>query len=110
MISPDDLWQAVQITNSLSLGIEYKQFTSGVKVIQLHSLNSEDICKNIVNIIKNNSIYDKNGIQAQTISEILKISITIVKEVLLIAESKEYICRDDSINGLSYFINLFLNY
>ena len=110
LISPDDFCQAVQVTNSLSLEIEFKQFNSGVKVIQLKSFNSEEMCVKIVNIINNSTYYKINGIQAQTISELLNISITITKEVLLIAELKEYICRDDSIYGLSYFINNFINY
>ena len=67
------------------------------------------MCSKIVDIIINNNNYNNNGINAQMISEVLNISIIIAKEVLLIAESKEYLCRDDSIFGLYYFLNSFIN-
>ena len=108
LISPDDFWQAVQVTNSLNLGIIYRLFNSGVKVIQLNSFNSDEMCSKIVDIIINNNNYNNNGINAQMISEVLNISIIIAKEVLLIAESKEYLIA--SLDYIISSIRLLINF
>lgn len=47
------------------------------------------------------------GISPTSVSQRLQISILVAKEQLLLAEQNEYLCRDDTINGVFFFENRF---
>lgn len=59
----------------------------------------------------NNSLSDKDiydiGVQASDVSSHFNISIIIAKEQLLLCEQYQYLCRDESIDGLFFYPNLF---
>ena len=59
----------------------------------------------------NSSLSDENifhiGVQASDVSSHFNISIIIAKEQLLLCEQYQYLCRDESIDGLFFYPNLF---
>lgn len=47
------------------------------------------------------------GISPTLVSNQFQISLLVAKEQLLLAEKSGYLCRDDTLNGIFYFQNLF---
>ncbi len=47
------------------------------------------------------------GLSATDLSKVFNISLIVAKEQLNLAEKKEFICRDESVQGVFYFPNLF---
>lgn len=62
----------------------------------------------LINIIKeeqkHNNFY---GINPTIVSNKLHISLLVAKEQLILAEQNGFLCRDDTINGIFFFENLF---
>jgi hypothetical protein len=50
------------------------------------------------------------GISPTDVSNELHISLLVAKEQLLLAESCEYLCRDDTLNGVFFFENRFTTF
>ena len=108
LVSPDDFLKSAEIMGSLSLGITLVRFASGVIILRLDSLNEDALCQNILQLSKSNYLdIDQNGIYATLVAQHLNLSIVLSKEVLLIAENRGLLCRDDSIGGLAFFPNKF---
>ncbi|KAJ5067590.1 vacuolar protein-sorting-associated protein [Anaeramoeba ignava] len=104
LISPDDLLKACQLFQKLGASMDLRKFDSGVIVIQSKSNNDEANCKTIIHLIQ------KNGpISPFELAKKLKISINLAKEQLLNAESNLFLCRDETIEGLYFYENFFLN-
>lgn len=102
LISPDDLLAACELLRRLHLKMSLRKFDSGVLVVQLDSHSDDEIVKRIVAVTQ-------DGPTSPTdISEKWKISVIIAKEHLLVAEKHGAVCRDDSIEGLYFYANLFL--
>ena len=74
----------------------------------INNNNRESIAKRVDG---NNSLSDKDiyhmGVQASDVSSYFNISIIIAKEQLLLCEQYQYLCRDESIDGLFFYPNLF---
>lgn len=107
LISPHDLLCACQGLNDLRLPIVYKEFSSGVLSIHLRDQTDERSDQKLLQIL---SDLDKNfriGVQPINVAQTLAISITVAKELLLDAESRGLLCRDDSVNGLAFFKNIY---
>ncbi|XP_030757433.1 vacuolar protein-sorting-associated protein 36 [Sitophilus oryzae] len=103
LLSPEDILSACKLMESLQLPLKLFEFSSGVKVLQLSSLDSESIA-NATSLL----IEDDGSISAEELGKKLGISITLAKERLLTAEKYGKCCRDDSIEGLRFYSNLFL--
>lgn len=114
LVSPDDLLEGVKCMQTLSLGIKLRKFDSGVMVAQDISLDDSEISNNILSLASQSMSMERggegggmSGISPSMVSKHFKISLLIAKEHLLIAEEKEIICRDETINGLFFFPNIF---
>lgn len=107
LLSPDDLLSAVEMMLALRLGMRLRSFPSGVKVVQLDSFNDEEWDMRLKQVLESAEDYRKYGITATGLARAFNISITLAKERLLEAERRGHICRDESIEGLSFFINCF---
>lgn len=108
LVSPDDFLQSARMLEKLSVGISLKTFPSGVSMLRLDSLNEESLCKSLVELLKaDEKEIQEDGIQASLVAQRFNLSIVLAKEILLIAENQELLSRDDSIGGLSFFINKF---
>lgn len=80
----------------------------------IYNKDGSDNSKNISKTVDDNddnSQSDKDiyqiGVQASDVSSHFNISIIIAKEQLLLCEQYQYLCRDESIDGLFFYPNLF---
>jgi len=51
---------------------------------------------------------ERPGLTADNIATTLKVNVVLMKELLLEAEQKGFLCRDESMEGVRYYENLFL--
>ncbi|KAJ8931917.1 hypothetical protein NQ314_015115 [Rhamnusium bicolor] len=84
LLSPEDILNACRVMETLGLPLKLYQFNSGVM------------------------IEDNSSLSAEELSQKLGISVTLAKERLLTTEKYGKCCRDDSIEGLRFYPNLFL--
>ncbi|KAF7280317.1 hypothetical protein GWI33_006228 [Rhynchophorus ferrugineus] len=104
LLSPEDILNACKLLESLGLPLKLFQFSSGVKVLQLNTLDSGTIAESTGILIE-----DNGSLSADELASKLGISITLARERLLTSEKYGKCCRDDSIEGLRFYPNLFLN-
>eukprot|EP00128_Syssomonas_multiformis_P016329 Colp12_sorted_trinity150504_noHs@2699 len=102
LVSPDDMLRACELFEPLGLPLRMKIFASGVIVVQLLSLNNEEICKKIEQLLVENAT-----LTAVVLSNIFKISITLALQHLLTAEQAGVLCRDETVEGVVFYPNLF---
>ena len=111
LVSPDDFLQSATMMGKLGVGISLKRFESGVIMLRLDSLNEEALCQSIVALAQSQDMdIEEEGIQASLVAQHFNLSIVIAKEILLLAESRGLLCRDDSIGGLAFFPNKFADF
>lgn len=106
LVSPDDLLKAASLTNKLRLGVRLRVFDSGVKVLQADSYDEEKMGERITTLLHAPE-FASTGLQASDLAARLNISLVVAKEQLLIAEARCFVCRDESVEGLFFFPNLF---
>lgn len=100
LLSPEDLLNACK---TLSGPMKLKKFPSGSTVLQLDSHDDEAIA------IETKEIIEKSeSMSVEELAKQVNISIILAQERLLTAERSGYICRDESIEGLRFYPNLFL--
>jgi len=102
LVSPDDLLAACKQMESLQLPMKLRQFDSGVLVVQLASQNDADNSKIIVKLIHHHGPLDE-----MKLSHLIKISIPLARQQLEQAEAMEYLCRDESLEGVRFYHNFF---
>jgi len=103
LLSPEDLLTACHLMSSLDLPLRLHRFDSGVMVLQLATHNDEAIVSTTQQLIK------ENGSQsAEQLAQAVGISVILAKERLLATERAGKACRDDTIEGLRFYPNLFL--
>jgi len=104
LLSPDDLLQSCKVMGPAKLSLSLRKFESGVLVLQ-SSQHSDDV------IIKMTSekVTTNESLSAQQLADMLKISVLLAKEHLLLTEKRGNICRDDSSEGLRFYPNLLLS-
>lgn len=126
LISPQDCLQAAGLFPSLSpaTALRLASFPeTGVKVIQL----SDDIGREAGERIREeivreserrqreselrreryDSFADSPSLSPLELSERWKISVVLAKQYLCVAEQKQILCRDESVHGVTFFINQF---
>jgi ESCRT-II complex subunit VPS36 len=108
LVSPEDLLRASELIGSLGLGIAAKNYPSGVKTLQFESFDEKYVSKKLLDLCKSEKVFADGGISATDVSRRLQISIVLAKELLISAESRGMLCRDDTIEGLAFFPNRFL--
>ncbi|CAD5225641.1 unnamed protein product [Bursaphelenchus xylophilus] len=107
LISPEDLLRAARSFESVGLPIRLHSFPSGVEVIQLTDKSTDDpkTISETYELVKLNGNLDKAQL-AQT----LGIPVVLANERLLAAETKGFLCRDDTIASMNFYPNRFLGY
>ncbi|XP_044749143.1 vacuolar protein-sorting-associated protein 36 [Coccinella septempunctata] len=103
LLSPEDTLNACKAMETLNLPLKLYQFASGVMVLQLSSLDDEIVTDATAKLIE-----EKKSLTCDELATHLGISIVLAKERLLSAEKVAKCCRDDSIEGLRFYPNLFL--
>jgi len=108
LVSPEDLYKACSMFEKLQIPLKLRKFSSGLIIVEDGSKNDGEICDSISNYIKNNSNNNTRGINSIELSKGLKIPVILVNEYLKIAEYAGSICRDETIEGVYYYENLFI--
>ncbi|XP_050428795.1 vacuolar protein-sorting-associated protein 36 [Adelges cooleyi] len=103
LLSPEDLMAACSLMNNdKTLPVKLKQFDSGVLALQSSSCNENIVLEKTVEAIK------KNGsLSAQELSTSIGLPVILAKEYLLNTEKNGKSCRDESIEGLRFYLNKF---
>ncbi|GJQ65317.1 putative ubiquitin binding protein [Trypoxylus dichotomus] len=104
LLSPEDLLNACRIMDSLNLPLKLYQFDSGVKVLQLQTLDNENVANTTYELIE-----EKGSLTAEELARLLNISVILARQRLLVTETCGKCCRDESIEGLRFYPNLFLS-
>lgn len=100
--------KAAELINSLHIGISIKRFPSGVCMLRLDSMNEDNMCQRLAELCQSNSLdVLSDGLLPSTVAKSFNMSIILAKEILIIAENRGILCRDDSIGGLAFFYNYF---
>lgn len=103
LLSPDDLVRACQLMERLKLPVRLRVFESGVMVLQLQSHSEEAI------VAETEEAVEKSGsLTAEELSRVIGLSVVLSKERLLTAERAGKLCRDESMEGLRFYNNLFV--
>ncbi|KZC07585.1 PREDICTED: vacuolar protein-sorting-associated protein 36 [Dufourea novaeangliae] len=103
LLSPEDLLNASRQLAPLGLPIVLRIFDSGVMVLQIQSHNDIAIVDVIANLIK-----DRGSLTAEELAQSEGISVLLARERLLVTEKYGKACRDDTIEALRFYPNLFL--
>lgn len=100
LLSPEDLLNACHYLNG---PIKLRKFPSGAMVLQLENHDDEAVAEETFQEV------DKaKCLSIEQLAQILNISLLLAQERLLTAERAGKVCRDDSIEGLSFYPNLLL--
>ncbi|KAF3840784.1 hypothetical protein F7725_006646 [Dissostichus mawsoni] len=102
LLSPEDLVNACKMFESLKLPLRLRVFDSGVMVVQLQSHSEEEMIASALD-----NVTDKGSLTAEEFAKLLGLSVLLSKERLLLAEKVGHLCRDDSVEGLRFYPNLF---
>uniref|UniRef100_A0A3P9I7G4 Vacuolar protein-sorting-associated protein 36 n=1 Tax=Oryzias latipes TaxID=8090 RepID=A0A3P9I7G4_ORYLA len=102
LLSPEDLVNACKMFESLKLPLRLRVFDSGVMVVQLQSHSEEEMIASALD-----NVSDKGSLTAEEFAKLLGLSVLLSKERLLLAEKMGHLCRDDSVEGLRFYPNLF---
>ncbi|MFT7818506.1 vacuolar protein-sorting-associated protein 36 [Arapaima gigas] len=102
LLSPEDLLNACKMFESLNLPLRLRVFDSGVMVVQLQSHSEEEMITSAVD-----NVSDKGSLTSEEFAKLLGLSVLLAKERLLLAEKMGHLCRDDSVEGLRFYPNLF---
>ncbi|XP_043259390.1 vacuolar protein-sorting-associated protein 36 [Colletes gigas] len=103
LLSPEDLLNASRQLAPLNLPIVLRIFDSGVMVLQIRSHDDNAIVDLIAELIN-----EKGSLTAEELAQSEGISVLLARERLLVTEKNGKACRDDTIEALRFYPNLFL--
>ncbi|XP_076276417.1 vacuolar protein sorting 36 [Lasioglossum baleicum] len=103
LLSPEDLLNASRQLAPLGLPVVLRIFDSGVMVLQIRSHNDSAIVNFIADLIK-----ERGSLTAEELAQSDGISVLLARERLLVTEKYGKACRDDTIEALRFYPNLFL--
>ncbi|KAB0372728.1 hypothetical protein FD755_015481 [Muntiacus reevesi] len=78
-------------------------FDSGVMVIELQSHKEEEMVASALETVS-----EKGSLTSEEFAKLVGMSVLLAKERLLLAEKMGHLCRDDSVEGLRFYPNLFM--
>ncbi|XP_044521996.1 vacuolar protein-sorting-associated protein 36 isoform X3 [Gracilinanus agilis] len=103
LLSPEDLVNACKMLEALKLPLRLRIFDSGVMVIELQSHNEEEMLASALETVS-----EKGSLTSEEFAKLVGMSVLLAKERLLLAEKMGHLCRDDSVEGLRFYPNLFM--
>ena len=102
LISPDDLVRACSLFAPLALPLRFTKFPSGVLVVHSEEHSDEAISSRLQQLA-----HENGPLTAFAVAKQLKCAITLAQEQLFTAENSGHLCRDQSVEGLLFYPNLF---
>ncbi|XP_032878154.1 vacuolar protein-sorting-associated protein 36 [Amblyraja radiata] len=103
LLSPEDLVNACKMFEALELPMRLRVFDSGVMVVQLQSHNEDEMIASALETVS-----ERGFLSSEEYAKLVGISVLLAKERLLLAEKFGHLCRDDSVESLRFYPNLFL--
>ncbi|KAL6041296.1 Vacuolar protein-sorting-associated protein 36 [Balamuthia mandrillaris] len=103
LISPEDLYRACLLLERLSLPIRLHKFESGVLVVQSLSYREEQVAQRIAAFVER-----QGKCSALDVAKEMSLSLPLATQQLLSTEQRGLLCRDESIEGLFFYPNFFL--
>ncbi|GMS89118.1 hypothetical protein PENTCL1PPCAC_11293, partial [Pristionchus entomophagus] len=103
LLSPEDVLNACSALEKIKGPVEMARFPSGVIVVQLREASVESSIGDTVSTVEGSG-----SLTAAQLSSVKGITVVLAKERLLAAESAGKLCRDDTLEGLSFFTNKFI--
>jgi len=91
------------------LGLKLVKYTSGLIVIQCENYDQQKSDKETLNIIESYFNDTGLGLSAHQLAINCGITLALARQRLLNCESSGLACRDESIQGLTFLPNKFLN-
>lgn len=104
LLSPEDLLEACKLMEQLNLSVILRHFDSNVMVLQLQTCSDEVIIETTSEYLKENKM-----VTSSQLAQKIGIPLTLAHERLLTTEKFGYAVRDDSLNGITFYYNLFLH-
>ncbi|XP_053673355.1 vacuolar protein-sorting-associated protein 36 [Anopheles nili] len=101
LLSPEDLLEACQL---LTGPITLRKFPSGVMVLQLESHDDTLTTQRTWQLVE-----QYISMSPDQLARIENISLLLARERLLTAEGSGNLCRDESIEGLRFYVNKFIH-
>jgi ESCRT-II complex subunit VPS36 len=71
--------------------------------LQIEQFNQESYFDKLAKTAK-----DQPGLTTDKMANLLKVNVVLMKELIKLAEEKGFLCRDESLEGIRYYENLFL--
>ena len=102
LVSPDDLVNACSLFEGLELPVRLKKFESGVLCVLGSSHSEGEVVKRVGELVR-----EHECLSAQELSRHLSVSVLLAQEHMLLAERVGTLCRDDSLDGLKFYVNRF---
>ncbi|XP_020033977.1 vacuolar protein-sorting-associated protein 36 isoform X3 [Castor canadensis] len=103
LLSPEDLVNSCKMLEALKLPLRLRVFDSGVMVIELQSHKEEEMVASALETVS-----EKGSLTSEEFAKLVGMSVLLAKERLLLAEKMGHLCRDDSVEGLRFYPNLFM--
>lgn len=104
LVSPEDLLQACRALGPTQLPMELHTFPSGVMVLRTSNHNQEEARQSLLNLVES-----RGSLTPEELSQTSQgLSVLLGKERLLDAASNGDLARDDSVEGIRFYPNLFL--
>ncbi|EFO18378.2 vacuolar protein sorting 36 containing protein, variant [Loa loa] len=103
LLSPEDILNACQMLEQMNLPISLNRFESGVMVVQLKEMSVETTIESTAELVA-----VMGTCNATKLAKCLGITVILAKERLLAAEAQAKLCRDDTVEGLTFYPNRFM--
>jgi len=105
LVSPEDLMTACQLLEKLNLPVRLFKFDSGVLVVKSMEMDEAVVSKQIAKLITENG-----PLTALDISKLRNVPLTLAREEIATAEKSQVLCRDETFEGVVYYVNFFNDY
>lgn len=102
LISPNDMLKAASLFSSLHLPLKLREYSSGVLAIEGKGHSTDDVRRRLEEMLRS-----REYLTAQVVSSSLSIPMILAQEHLVAVEEMGGLCRDDSLEGLRYYPNIF---
>lgn len=100
LVSPEDVLNSCILLNG---PMKLRQYPSGAIIVQLDNHSDDQVAEDVQQQVK-----DAGSMSIEECARIRHISVLLAHERFLIAERAGKVCRDESVEGLRFFPNLFL--
>lgn len=85
------------------------RFDNGLIILQLAGLNQERLNVEVSEFVRAAYAETERGLSVHQLSVLNKCSIFLARQRLVSCEQAGHICRDESIEGLAFYPNLFVS-